>query len=74
MSDKELFKAIKEYEEENNLKDVREANIILRKIRDICSAYSLCKKGDKYCPFLRCEYGSTVCIFNNGVPENWVLD
>ena len=72
MSDKELFKAIKEYGEENNLKEAREANIILRKIKDICRDYQFCTKDNKHkrCPFLTDE---DYCIFSDSPPEAWEI-
>ena len=70
MSDKELFKAIKKFEEENNLKEVREVNIILRKIKGICRDYQICKKDGKRCPFLTDE---DYCIFSDSPPEAWEI-
>lgn len=69
MSDKELFKAIKEYEEKHNLKEVRKANKILREIQDICRRYPICAEDDKQCPFYRKHY----CAFRQCVPENWEI-
>lgn len=68
MSDKDLFKAIKEYEEKNNLKEVREVNKILRKIRDICREHDTC--GD--CP-LYYKNSKDKCHLRQGVPENWEI-
>lgn len=66
MSDEELFKAIKEYSENNKLDKIREANIILRKIRDTCKLYPICN----YCP-----YYSAVkhCIVTSDTPQNWEI-
>ena len=73
MSDNELFKAIKEYEEKNNLKEVREINKALRKIRDICRKHDSC--GD--CPLGNCSryYKECIdkCFLRWGVPENWEI-
>lgn len=68
MSDEELFKAIKEYEEKYNLKEVREVNKILRKIRDICRAHDSC--GD--CP-LKSRENIDKCFLRQNVPENWEI-
>ena len=65
MSDKELFKAIKEYEEKNNLKEVREINKVLRKIRDICREKCNCKS----CEFIGDEGFCKLAA----VPENWEI-
>ncbi len=67
MSDKELFKAIKEYEEKNNLKEVREANKILRKIRDTCRSQDYCTS----CPYYKII---RECIFITGVPDSWEIN
>ena len=68
MSDEELYKAIKEYSENNDLDNVREANKLLRKIRDTCSSH-------EYCLF--CPYGSEdkgcIFIFNSRAPEKWEI-
>ena len=75
MSDKELFKAIKEYEEKHGLKDIRKANKILREIQDICRYYPICAKDDKQCPFYRNNSAyDDFCALRQGVPENWEIN
>lgn len=66
MSDEELYKAIKEYSENNDLDNVREANKILRKIRDTCRRHSICNL---------CPYYSAVnhCIVTSDTPQNWKI-
>ena len=66
MSDEELYKAIKEYSEKNDLSNLREANKILRHIRDTCRLYNSCKN----CPYYRVN---AQCIILSGIPENWEL-
>lgn len=66
MSDEELYKAIKEYSESNDLNNVREANKVLRKIRASCKTHFSCKD----CPYYRAYVH---CIFTSGIPENWVI-
>lgn len=66
MSDEELFKAIKEYSENNDLGSVRAVNIILRKIRDTCRAHGSCE----YCPYYREDVR---CILSSDIPENWEI-
>ena len=66
MSDEELYKAIKEYSENNDLDNVREANKILRKIRDTCRLHANCKN----CPYYR---PIAHCILSSGIPENWEI-
>lgn len=66
MSDEELYKAIKEYSESNKLDKIREANKILRKIRDTCRTYTNCK----YCAYYRADKH---CIVTSDIPENWEI-
>ena len=66
MSDEELFKAIKEYSDNNDLANVRRANIFLRKIKDTCRAHASCE----YCSYYRANYR---CIVTSGIPENWEI-
>lgn len=66
MSDEELYKAIKEYSENNDLDNVREANKVLRKIRDTCRAHNYCK----YCPY---SDTNGTCKVSSGTPENWEI-
>lgn len=66
MSDEELYKAIKEYSENNDLGNVRETNKVLRKIRDTCRSHTNCKNCPYYRPFVH-------CILNSGIPENWEI-
>lgn len=66
MSDEELYKAIKEYSENNDLDNVREANKVLRKIRDTCRAHSSCE----YCPYYSADIR---CILSSDIPENWEI-
>lgn len=66
MSDEELYKAIKEYSENNDLNSARETNKVLRKIRDTCRSHKKCKNCPYYRPFVH-------CILNSGIPENWEI-
>lgn len=66
MSDEELYKAIKEYSENNDLDNVREANKTLRKIRDTCRSHIKCNG----CPYYRAV---KYCIVSSGIPENWEI-
>lgn len=61
MSDKELYKAIKEYSDNNNLDNVREANKILRKIADTCMSFNSCR----HCPYFTKK---KVCVFQQNCP------
>lgn len=66
MSDEELYKAIKEYSESNDLDSVREANKILRKIRGTCKSHNNCK----FCPY----YGANRhCIVISVILETWEI-
>lgn len=72
MSDKDLFKAIKE---KYNLKEVRKANKILREIQDICRSYPICEDTDVQCPFYRNNTAyNDFCALRQGVPENWEIN
>lgn len=68
MSDEELYKALKEYIEKNNLDEVRKANKILREIKDICGTYVRCKD----CPF-KSKLSSDSCMFRQDCPLLWEL-
>lgn len=68
MDDEELYKAIKEYEEKNNLKEVREVNKILRKIRDICRSYEPIECCG--CPLYNKLFSACILLID---PENWEI-
>lgn len=68
MSDEELYKAIKEYSEKNDLSNRREANKILRRIMDTCRSHEYCI----FCPYSRDDKGC-IFIFNSRAPEKWEI-
>lgn len=69
MSDEELYKAIKEYSENNDINNVREANKTLRKIRDTCSSHDYCL----FCPYCLDEDKGCIFLFNRYTPAKWEL-
>ena len=68
MSDEELYKAIKEYSDNNGLDNVRTANKILRRIMDTCRSHEYCI----FCPYSRDDKGC-IFLFNSHTPENWEI-
>lgn len=65
MSDKELFKAILQFEEDTDVLQARKINKVLRKIRDICREKGNCTG---------CEFrGNDGLCKLAAVPENWEI-